>query len=114
MFRSTHTSRSSRAIAVALACMTLAAPSALARPATENPSEGVSTNVPAELRYVHTVAPAEHRTSEPAPPARVADDGSSMPWDSLAAGIAAVAVMSGLALALFRVRGPRAGRSSAH
>lgn len=114
MFRSIHTSRSSRAIAVALACMTLAAPSALARPASENPSEAVSATVPTELRYVHTVAPAEYRTSEPAPPARVADDGSAMPWDSLAAGIAVLALMSGLALALVRVRGPRAGRSSAH
>jgi hypothetical protein len=113
VFRSIHTSRSSRAIAVALACMTLAAPSALARPATEDPSAGVSTNVPAELRYVHTVAPSENRASEPAAPARAAD-GSPMPWDSLAAGIAAVVLMSGLALALLRVRGPRAGRSSAH
>ena len=114
MFRSIHPSRSSRAIGVALACMTHAAPSALARPAGESPSAGVSTNVPAEHRYVHAVAPAEYRTSEPAPPAPVADDGSSIPWDSLAAGIAVVAVMSGLALTLFRVRGPRAGRTSAH
>jgi hypothetical protein len=114
VFRSIHISRSSRAIAVALACMTLAAPAAMARPATENPSGGDATSVPAELRYSHAIAPAEYRTSEPASPAPVADDGSPTPWDSLAAGIAVVAVMSGLALALIRVRSPRTGRFGAH